>query len=123
MKSDLKDFQSGITRAMIDEVTKYGIEYKIFGNKIYRQKDCNFPARCSGVEYFIKKAMKVTKLPNMDIIINVRDYPQINQHFGSAGPVLSFSKTNEYKDILYPAWSFWGKYLKIIIIITIFFFY
>lgn len=106
LKSDLKPYENGITREMLDEVKRFGILYQIIDNKIYRQTDCNFPSRCSGVEYFIKQVMKSTKLSNMEIVINVRDYPQIHHQYGPQGPVLSFSKTNQYKDIMYPAWSF-----------------
>lgn len=42
----------------------------------------------------------------MELVINVRDYPQIMEGYGSQGPVFSFSKTKDYKDIMYPAWSF-----------------
>lgn len=42
----------------------------------------------------------------MELIINVRDYPQILPHYGHQGPVLSFSKTPSYSDIMYPAWAF-----------------
>lgn len=65
-----------------------------------------FPSRCSGVEYFLKPHVK--KLKNLELIINVRDWPQINRNWGQPqGPVLSFSKTSEYLDIMYPNWSFW----------------
>lgn len=40
-------------------------------------------------------------------VINVRDYPQILPHYGPIGPVFSFSKTSDYLDIMYPAWSFY----------------
>lgn len=43
----------------------------------------------------------------MELVINVRDYPQILPHYGVQGPVLSFSKTKDYLDIMYPAWSFY----------------
>lgn len=64
-----------------------------------------FPARCSGIEHFIIPILK--KLPNMDIIINCRDWPQVPMYHQLKGPVFSFSKTKEYADIMYPAWSFW----------------
>lgn len=89
---------------MIDSIKNRGTLYKIVSNKIYRQKDCNFPSRCSGVEYFMKKVLKKVKLPDMELVINVRDYPQI---VGIVAPLLSFSKTKEYNDIMYPAWGFW----------------
>lgn len=95
IKSDLEPFQSGITREMIDSVRSKGIVYQIIDNQIYRQKDCNFPARCSGVEYFIKKTLRKVKLKDMELVINVRDYPQVMENYGPQGPVLSFSKTGK----------------------------
>ncbi|CRL02068.1 CLUMA_CG015162, isoform A [Clunio marinus] len=107
LKRDFEPFKTGITKDMIKSLRSHGIIYQIINNKIYRQKDCNFPSRCSGVEHFIKKVLKKVKLPNMDLIINVRDYPQVYPHHGPIGPVLSFSKTKDYQDIMYPAWSFY----------------
>lgn len=92
---------------MITSVHSHGTVYQIIDRKIYRQKDCNFPSRCSGVEHFLKKILKKVSLPNMELVINVRDYPQILPHYGRQGPVLSFSKTDSYNDIMYPAWSFY----------------
>lgn len=107
LKKDLEPYADGISKTIVDKVRDRGTVYQIINNKIFRQKDCNFPARCSGVEYFIKKVAKTTKLPNMEIVINVRDYPQIYKSYGPQGAVLSFSKTDDYKDIMYPAWGFW----------------
>lgn len=92
---------------MLDDIQSHGTIYQIINNKIYRQKDCNFPSRCSGVEYFIKKILNKVKLPDMELVINVRDYPQILPHYGHQGPVLSFSKTDRFLDIMYPAWAFY----------------
>lgn len=64
-----------------------------------------FPARCSGIEYYLLKL--VSKLPNMEFIVNTRDWPQIHKNYGVFGPVFSFSKTQLYYDIMYPAWAFW----------------
>lgn len=91
---------------MLDAIHDRGTKYQIFEHKLYREKDCLFPARCSGIEYFIKPLLE--KLPNMDLIINCRDWPQVNKNWGIAhAPIFSFSKTPEYLDIMYPAWSFW----------------
>jgi protein glucosyltransferase len=49
-----------------------------------------FPARCAGVEHFIIPLLP--KLPDMELVINMRDWPQISKHFGPPKPVLSFSK-------------------------------
>ncbi|XP_073820470.1 O-glucosyltransferase rumi-like [Musca autumnalis] len=107
-KKDLEVFQKkGITRQNIKDATKYGTLYKIFNNKLYRQMDCFFPARCEGIEHFLLKLLP--SLPNMDFVINTRDYPQISGRFSKeALPVFSFSKTEDYRDIMYPAWTFWA---------------
>lgn len=52
-----------------------------------------FPSRCAGVEYFLLKL--ASGLPNMDLVINVRDYPQSSKHFGNPLPIFSFSKVNK----------------------------
>lgn len=61
--------------------------------------------RCSGVEHFLTELLP--KLSNTEFILNSRDWPQISKHFGEIGPVLSFSKTPDFLDIQFPAWSFW----------------
>lgn len=105
LRTDLKPFRYGITKKMVDDVRPNGVTYIIYENSLYRGKDCMFPSRCSGVEYFIKQLLP--KLKNMEFILNTRDWPQINRHFPLFGPVFSFSKTDDYYDIMYPAWSFW----------------
>ncbi|XP_058451999.1 O-glucosyltransferase rumi homolog [Malaya genurostris] len=107
LKDDLRPFKSGITRQMIEQAGSYGTKYQIIDNRLYRQKDCMFPARCSGVEHFIKPNLPT--LPNMDLIINCRDWPQIHRNWGHREKlaVLSFSKTDDYLDIMYPTWAFW----------------
>lgn len=103
---DLKPFQSSrITKFLIDSVTAFGTKYQIVDHHLYRQKTCSFPSRCSGIEHFIKPLLK--DLPNMELIINCRDWPQLRKANHAQGPVLSFSKTESYLDIMYPAWSFW----------------
>lgn len=69
-----------------------GTFYQIVEGKVYREKDCMFPSRCGGVEHFLLKL--APKLPDMDLVINVRDYPQSNKYFGGPLPVFSFSKVN-----------------------------
>lgn len=105
IKSDLKPYKSGISKSLIDKIQDRGTKYQIVNNKLFRQKECMFPARCSGIEYFIKQYLNI--LPNMEMIINCRDWPQINRNWGDMGPVFSFSKTTEYVDIMYPTWAFW----------------
>jgi EGF-domain serine glucosyl/xylosyltransferase len=36
-----------------------GTKYQIIDHKLYRQKDCMFPGRCAGIEYFIKKVKTI----------------------------------------------------------------
>ncbi|KAM7439851.1 Protein O-glucosyltransferase 1 [Porites harrisoni] len=96
--------KGGITKSDFDEAAGRGVHYQIINHKLYREKDCMFPFRCKGVEHFILKM--IDKLPDMEMKINVRDYPQ-NSKWSKPLPVFSFSKTaNEY-DIMYPAWTFW----------------
>ncbi|KAG5896397.1 hypothetical protein JTB14_009602 [Gonioctena quinquepunctata] len=102
---DLKPFKNGISRKSIEEVKSKGTKYQIISNRLYRDKNCMFPARCAGVEYFLLTLL--AKLPDAEFILNTRDWPQIHQKYGLFGPVFSFSKTSDYYDIMYPAWSFW----------------
>ncbi|KAE8620969.1 hypothetical protein XENTR_v10004629 [Xenopus tropicalis] len=43
----------------------------------------------------------------MDLVVNVRDYPQVPRWMDPVIPIFSFSKTSDYNDIMYPAWTFW----------------
>lgn len=52
-----------------------------------------FPSRCSGIEHFLLKL--APGLTDMDLVINVRDYPQSSKHFGGPLPIFSFSKVNK----------------------------
>ncbi|XP_037805322.1 O-glucosyltransferase rumi homolog [Lucilia sericata] len=108
IRKDLAHFRErGITKQMIKEAANYGTHYKIYKHKLYRHANCMFPSRCEGVEHFILKLLP--KLPDMDFILNTRDYPQVHSKFGNQmRPVLSFSKTADYLDIMYPAWTFWA---------------
>ncbi|XP_060067840.1 protein O-glucosyltransferase 1-like [Ylistrum balloti] len=95
----------GITKDMITESIQRGVHYQIINHKLYREDQCMFPNRCSGVEHFILLIIK--KLPDMEMLINVRDWPQSSKH-GPPIPVFSFSKVmNQHWDIMYPAWTFW----------------
>ncbi|KAK7076139.1 Protein O-glucosyltransferase 1 [Halocaridina rubra] len=105
LKKDLAVFKDGITKNMIQSARERGTFYQIINKKLYRQSDCMFPSRCSGIEHFILKI--IDTLPDMEMILNTRDWPQVNRRFGDVKPVFSFSKTAEYMDITYPAWTFW----------------
>ncbi|XP_071612450.1 protein O-glucosyltransferase 1 isoform X2 [Heliangelus exortis] len=91
-KQDLAPFQSGISKEIISDVVnrKLGTHYQIIKNKLYREQDCLFPARCSGVEHFILGI--ISRLPDMEMVINVRDYPQVPKWMKPLIPVFSFSK-------------------------------
>uniref|UniRef100_A0A8C2NEY2 Glycosyl transferase CAP10 domain-containing protein n=2 Tax=Capra hircus TaxID=9925 RepID=A0A8C2NEY2_CAPHI len=107
IEEDLTPFRGGISRKMMAEVVrrKLGTHYQIIKNRLYRESDCMFPSRCSGVEHFILEV--IGRLPDMEMVINVRDYPQVPKWMEPAIPIFSFSKTSEYHDIMYPAWTFW----------------
>ncbi|KAF7287188.1 hypothetical protein GWI33_002552 [Rhynchophorus ferrugineus] len=103
---DLKIFKDkGISAKLLDNVKTKGTKYQIINNKLYRDKMCMFPARCTGIEHFLLE--NLSDLPDTEFIVNTRDWPQINKKYGFFGPVFSFSKTDEYYDIMYPAWAFW----------------
>ncbi|KAJ2946339.1 hypothetical protein O0L34_g12376 [Tuta absoluta] len=106
IEQDLVPFKDGITKDMFEKARVKGTKYQIIDGKVYREKDCHFPARCAGVEHYLTALAQ--KLPNMELAINTRDWPQINRawHHPKA-PVFSFSKTSDYYDIMYPTWSFW----------------
>lgn len=67
-----------------------GTRYQIINHRLYRDVDCMFPARCAGAEHFIIPLLP--ELPDMELVINMRDWPQISKHFGPPKPVFSFSK-------------------------------
>ncbi|CAB3248362.1 unnamed protein product [Arctia plantaginis] len=103
---DLLPFQDGITKELFDTAVSKGTKYQIINGKLYREIDCHFPARCAGVEHYLTAL--APKMPNLEIAINTRDWPQVNKLWGHPkAPVFSFSKTKDYYDIMYPAWSFW----------------
>lgn len=107
IQQDLAPFQSGISRDVMKNVLSrnLGTHYQIIGHRLYRQEDCMFPARCSGVEHFLLELLP--DLPDMEMVINVRDYPQVPRWMSPVIPIFSFSKTSDYQDIMYPAWTFW----------------
>ncbi|XP_043928873.1 protein O-glucosyltransferase 1 [Protopterus annectens] len=106
-EEDLLPFQGGISSQLLLETVKreIGTHYQIIRNKLYREDECMFPARCSGVEHFILEIIDL--LPDMELVVNVRDYPQVPKWMQPVLPVFSFSKTSKYSDIMYPAWTFW----------------
>ncbi|BES90238.1 o-glucosyltransferase rumi [Nesidiocoris tenuis] len=105
IKQDLKPFSQGIDKKMIELTIPKGVKYIIMDGRVYREKDCLFPSRCEGVDYFLNSIKE--HIPNTQLVINFHDWPQVNKHFNQLLPVFSFSKTDEFFDIMYPAWSFW----------------
>ncbi|XP_048865291.1 protein O-glucosyltransferase 1 [Brienomyrus brachyistius] len=107
LENDLRPFQDGISEEVFRETVHRGVgtHYQVIGKKLYREQSCMFPARCSGVEHFILQV--IDRLPDMEMVINVRDYPHVRHWVHPVLPVMSFSKTRDYHDIMYPAWTFW----------------
>ncbi|XP_026220210.1 protein O-glucosyltransferase 1 [Anabas testudineus] len=107
LQQDLGPFKAGINEDGMAATVQRGVgtHYQIIGNKLYREHNCMFPARCSGVEHFILEV--IDRLPDLEMVVNVRDYPQVPNWVQPVLPVFSFSKTSEYQDIMYPAWTFW----------------
>lgn len=70
----------------------------IFNHDLYRETKCMFPARCEGVEYFLSKIQLNT--PDVEFILNTRDWPQIIKHIGDSKPVFSFSKVRFFLNSL-----------------------
>ncbi|XP_078732599.1 protein O-glucosyltransferase 1 [Lampetra fluviatilis] len=106
LESDLAPFSGGIAEADVKEMVARGVgtHYQVFAHRLYREDACMFSARCSGVEHFLLELLP--ELPDMELVVNVRDYPQVPAWM-PLRPVFSFSKTKEYRDIMYPAWTFW----------------
>lgn len=73
----------------------YHFLFQIIDQKLYRDKDCHFPSRCAGVEHYLNAL--APNLPNMEFVINTRDWPQINRKWGhQRAPVFSFSKVDNF---------------------------
>ncbi|XP_059153815.1 protein O-glucosyltransferase 1-like [Physella acuta] len=102
---DLSVWRGGITKEDIEAAVRFGVHYQIIDHKLYRQDECMFPSRCSGVEHFILQILPT--LSDMDLVINVHDWPQVPRRLKPL-PVFSFSKVlTDHWDIMYPAWTFW----------------
>lgn len=74
---------------------EYTTQYYIPSDVILRIHYCGHVtlvdccSRCSGVEHFILEI--IHDLPDMELLINVHDYPQANKR-GPLQPIFSFSK-------------------------------
>nr|XP_057941922.1 protein O-glucosyltransferase 1 isoform X1 [Doryrhamphus excisus] len=107
LEEDLAPFRGGISQDVMTQTVERGVgtHYQIIDHKLYRERQCMFPARCSGVEHFLLEV--IDRLPDVEMVVNVRDYPQVPNWVQPTLPVFSFSKTSDYQDIMYPAWTFW----------------
>ncbi|XP_037617789.1 protein O-glucosyltransferase 1 [Sebastes umbrosus] len=107
LQADLRPFKGRISEDVMAATVQRGVgtHYQIIGHKLYREHNCMFPARCSGVEHFMLEV--IDRLPDLEMVVNVRDYPQVPNWVQPTLPVFSFSKTADYQDIMYPAWTFW----------------
>lgn len=73
--------QRGARKRLCDSASPYGsLPY------------VSFLRRCSGVEYFLQGI--ISRLPDMEMVINVRDYPQVPRWMKPIVPVFSFSKVS-----------------------------
>ena len=103
--------QTGITPAALSEAKGHGMLYQVIDGQLFRQEKCLFPARCEGVDHFLKKIC--SNISNTEFVVNFHDYAQIPKSSRYTPdvplPVFSFSKSSEeHSDILYPAWSFFS---------------
>lgn len=97
--------EGGITQELVTRSLPRGVHYQVVSHKLYRSEECMFPFRCSGVEHFILKI--IDQLPDLEFVLNTKDWPQAHKRYNPL-PVFSFSKTADYADIMYPAWTFWA---------------
>ena len=103
---------------LLSNSKKLAVHYQIINNRLYRQKSCPFTPRCKGVEHFLLLALKQRTFKNLDLLINVHDWPQIHSNYKRAlFPVFSFSKdTDLFKGMCFSWRSLYlFRQLKIII--------
>lgn len=72
---DIWNKRGGITREEFISALSLGVHYQIIDQKLYRETNCPFPARCRGVEHFILGS--ISDLPNMEMVFNVYDFPKV----------------------------------------------
>lgn len=112
IQKDLAPFNQNISFQQLEEtrqVVTHPVTYQLIDGQLYRSKGCLFPSRCEGVEHFLLKLAKERHLPNFELVLNTHDWPYIDRHFHSEPlPLFSFSKTTDYFDIFFPAWTFWA---------------
>ncbi|EDW23732.1 GL23775 [Drosophila persimilis] len=96
--------EAGITRSMMAQSRRLGVVYQVIDGRIYRQPEVPHPKRCADVEDMLLGI--AGELPNVEFILNVRDWPQVPFLSGFTGPVFSHSVSHQHLDIMCPAWSF-----------------
>ncbi|KNC87174.1 hypothetical protein SARC_00702 [Sphaeroforma arctica JP610] len=119
LSDSLKHWEDGsITKETTQNAlasTRLGILYQIIDGKLYRSggisedKRCVFSMRCDGVEHMLHAVLDTHKerpMPNVEFVLNERDYPMITAQSEVALPVFSFSRNSRFLDIMYPNWSF-----------------
>jgi hypothetical protein len=80
-----------------------------------------FHLRCEGIEHFLLgilndkkgqdglgKKKQYPALPDLEFVLNERDYPHSPLYDRQMAPTFSFSKSRNERDIMYPAWTFWS---------------
>ncbi|XP_016961536.2 O-glucosyltransferase rumi [Drosophila biarmipes] len=106
MTKNLEPYVSrGITPQMMTQSKWLGTLYQIVRGRIYRQENCSNPKRCADVDDLLLDIEG--DLPDLEMVVNVCDWPQVHFLSGLSGPVFSYSTTVSHLYIMYPAWSFW----------------
>ena len=93
------------------KAARHSVVYQIIGGRLFRSPEkCLFPLRCRGVEHFLSKLAPKFERDSVEFVVNFHDWPHISERFRRPGkplPLFSFSKTADYSDVFYPAWTFW----------------
>jgi protein glucosyltransferase len=66
------------------------VTYVVKNGTVYRSKGCTFPARCEGIEHFLKEIAPDLEKP-VEFVVNDYDWPKVAKR-GAFPPVFSFSK-------------------------------
>lgn len=115
---DLRAWQAdGVPRALFERALERYVydgkhsraarltHYQSIEGSLFRSEHCYIPSRCQGVEHFLLQLLP--SLPDFEIIVNIQDHPHVHPR-GPHFPIFSFSKSAQYLDIHYPAWTFWA---------------
>uniref|UniRef100_A0A674ED20 Glycosyl transferase CAP10 domain-containing protein n=1 Tax=Salmo trutta TaxID=8032 RepID=A0A674ED20_SALTR len=90
LNDDLRPIREGVSEELMSDTLRRGVgtHYQIINGKLNRTA-CS---QCSGVEHFILQV--IDKLPDVEMVVNVRDYPQVPGWVQPILPVQSFSKVS-----------------------------